>query len=454
MRRFKDNILKDKKFLKDIAIILIFGILINAFCFFIGSFYSKAAIVSSNLPFIVPIENDTYNESEVNNCLGAISQAYPDDDLSGNYIVFKGAETYWWDYSTNIPCLTYSFYFIPENTNSSNWGQTGSQITPTFDSFTLFSNDYIDWMLPSGTRIYSCTYRNIGTLYNGVAVNKSSSTGYRRFFSGELVHIENAKFDFYYYQNYPVYSTTALFTNDNFNNQGAFLSVPGSGNLSPGEFSDLPPLEDILNNISNSFNPHTNDTPPTYDSSISEGQNISNAINGHSQNINNAINNLGNNIKNWFDNIQRKLTDTTNAILGGIHNGFATLNQNFKDFFGAKLDFIIEKLDYITQEFDSSTVLSGLDNTDFKQDFDSLLSMHEDLEDMFDISEPTEYHLVLHLGQIDDDFISLAGDQEIDISFLHNSSLFRTFAWCIVVSGLAFIVASGIPSMLRGDKGD
>lgn len=359
---------ENKSFLKDILIILIIGIIVNAFCFLIVTIHSKAASDSFNLPFIVPTENDTYNESEVNNCLDAIRQAYPDDDLSGNYIVFKGAETYWWDYSTNIPCLTYSFYFIPENTNSSNWGQTGSQITPTFDNFTLFSNDYIDWMLPSGTRIYSCTYRNIGTLYNGVAVNKSSSTGYRRFFSGEVVHIENAKFDFYYYQNYPVYSTTALFTNDNFNNQGAFLSVPGSGNLSPGDFTDLPDIDDLLNDITNNYTPHTNNPPPTYDSSLSDAQNITNAITGHANNINGAINNLGNNIKNWFDNLQDRLTQGFNSVSQNVWNGFKTLMENIKDFFGVKIDFIIEKLEYFTEPLSLEELTENLNNGAFSSD--------------------------------------------------------------------------------------
>lgn len=380
---------ENKSFLKDSLIILIIGIIVNVFCFLIGTIHSKAGSGSSNLPFIVPTENDTYNESEVNNCLDAISQAYPDDDLSGNYIVFKGSETYWWDYSTNIPCLTYSFYFIPENINSSNWGRTGSQITPTFDNFTLFSNDYIDWMLPSGTRIYSCTYRNIGTLYNGVSVNKSSSTGYRRFFSGEVVHIENSKFDFYYYQNYPVYSTTALFTNDNFNNQGAFLSVPGSGNLSPGEFSDLPNIDELLNDITNNYTPYTNNPPPTYDNSLSDAQNITNAIAGHANNINGSINNLGNNIKNWFDNLQDRLTQGFNSVSQNVWNGFKTLMENIKDFFGVKIDFIIEKLEYLTVPFSLEELTENLNNGAFSSDLLGVIVLVESFKNSFtSVTEP------------------------------------------------------------------
>lgn len=173
-----------------------------------------------------------------------------------------------------------------------------------------------------------------------------------------------------------------------------------------------------------------------------------------SQGITQNFNNLGSNLQKFFNKLQQKLTDTTNAILGGIHDGFATINQNFKDFFGAKFDAILDKINYISQPFDKDVIFVGLQTEDFYGDFSDLKDFHNDLESLFDIQEPSEFSLVIHFENFHDDFYSNVGSQSIDISFLHNSTLFRTFCWVVVCSGLTFIVASGIPSMLRGDKGD
>lgn len=128
--------------------------------------------------------------------------------------------------------------------------------------------------------------------------------------------------------------------------------------VSIGDFTELPPIDDILNNITENFTPHTNNTPPTYDSNLSDGENISNSITGHSTNMNNSINNLGENIKNFFNKLYEKLTNVGNAISTNIHNGFSTLMQNIKDFFGPKLDSINDKLgqllDHISQDEEES----------------------------------------------------------------------------------------------------
>lgn len=371
---------ENKSFLKDSLIILIIGIIVNAFCFFIGTIYSKAANISSSLPYLCQSENSFYNQEEIDNILSLINERYPESDIyNKKFIISLGAEYQWYDYNNYIEVPTYRVYVLPDNNiYGTTWSSNSNFQNFVFDN----SSFYIDLAIVPFTS-YTCMPTTLQP--NNMNISKSTSSGVSNFrlFGSYSPHTINNNF----YQvvvpgwNYPVYTNYAIQTTDPTGETGLILSF--STGIIPGEFTDLPPLEDILNNISNSYTPHTNDTPPTYDSSISDGQNISNAINGHSQNMNNAINNLGNNIKNWFDNMQRKLTDTTNAILGGLHNGFATINQNFKDFFGAKIDFIIEKLEYLIEPLSLEELTDNLNNSSFSSDLLGSIDLLESFKSSF-----------------------------------------------------------------------
>lgn len=443
---------KDKKFLKECAIILIVGLIINSACFFMCFITGHCANLISVLPYLPQNENTFFDETMVNTVLEEINNKYPNDDIySKKYIISLGAEYNWYTYNDYVQVPTYRVYIIPNADNIASTWSSGAN----FENFVLNdSNFWVELNVIPWTS-YSVQPSMLNSFHYYVSKSTSEGlTSLRLFGSYNPVTISNRFYDIQVPNyNYPIYVNTAITTTDPQLTTGYILSY-STGDIYPGDFTDLPSLNDILNNISNSYTPHSNNSPPSYDNTLSDGENISNSIDSFADNLNDAINNLGSNIKSWFDNLQQKLTDTTNAILGGIHDGFATINQNFKDFFGAKLDAILDKINYITQPLDRSSILSGLENEDFYSDFIDLKDFHEELDSLFNIQEPDEFALAIHFENFNDDFYSNVGTQEIDISFLHDSTLFRSFCWVVVCSGLTFIVASGIPSMLRGDKGD
>ena len=435
------NIFKDKKFLRECAIILVVGFIVNFLCFVFGTIYSKAATPT---PFPYYCFNDTYNTAVYPYIDGIVDSVkdkwYADGD--DPFVIVMG-EVFWNDDSPD-PYWCMEGYVFWEVDFHDVLGESYASRPYEFHSGSSGNAHRFDIWLDT-YRIYSYDNRLSGDFY---------------MLGNQTIHQTDIGT---YTYSYPIYVSQPIETR-----VGAtdFTVIANNEVSDPNgdlivSISQLPGIDNILNGITNSYNSTSLQTFPSYDGSLSIGENIENYMNWLGNSLTNGINNLGNSISGYFNNLTNSLQSWLNSINNNIYNGFKNFTDNLSSFFKPFLDNfkdslakLVEKLDYITQEFDSQSVFAALEDTDFKQDFNSLGSFHDELEDLLDISEPSEFSLVLHLGQINDNFISLAGDQEIDISFLHNSTIFRTFAWCIVVSGLAFIVASGIPSMLRGDKGD
>lgn len=363
------NMFKDKKFLKEIAIILIVGAIVNGACFLLCSLTGHCATINSVLPYLCQSENSYYDELAVQNALSLIDQKYPSDDIyNKKFFVCLAPYTVWYTYSDYIEVPCYYVYVCPDNLNlPTTWAQNS-----TFENFQFNNSDfYIDVNLGNYDRylVYPQSIQSGGygiTKFNG---------GIVRLFGQLNIHqISNSYFEVTVPGlNYPVYTTSQFTTVDRTTIEGYVLAFADTI-VNTGEFTDLPPLENILNNITNSWNDSTPTTLPNTDSNASVSDNLRNFLSTMQSNLANSINNLGSNIKSYFDKLQQKLTDTTNAILGGIHNGFATLNQNFKDFFGAKLDAILNKLDYFQEPFSSQDLADNLNNANFSSDFLGLIS--------------------------------------------------------------------------------
>lgn len=359
---------ENKQYLKETLIIIILGILINAACFFLGSFSSKAATLpSGSLPYNVA------NYKELNPILtdNVINALYSDTDFQSyissldNYIIYVD------DVTNQSGRANISIRIIgnPYTTNiyDSNFDYLNNRVYFYGTSWGL-----INIHLSSDGSIYRVQWR--GTNQNLTSFE----------LLGVPVPTINSNVNLEYTARYPFAIKSTIF--DSTGNNYVFINAV---QITIGEFTDLPDLDELLNNISNSFTPHSNNTPPTYDSNLSDGENISNAINGHSNNMNNAINNLGNNIKNWFDNLQDKLTQGFNSVSQNIWNGFKTLMANIKDFFGEKLDYIIEKLDYITEPLSLEELTTNLNNGSFSSDLLGVIVSVESFESSFtDGSEP------------------------------------------------------------------
>ena len=435
--KIKEKIKKNFEFI----VLIIVGVIINLSCFFMCSITGHCAnndLPDGSLPYNVhnyhnintftsqEVINYILNDSDVINAIG-----------NENFILFP-RDFY---YNSRYNTFSCEYYIL-----------TSPEVRTNLDS----NYDY----LTNGLWVYgypitvNYTIRSDGSFYEFMFRGKSSSLSSFKALGSVSTSIVT-------YTGQTVTPGYPLALREDIYSPNNFLTFTNATNeIDNGEFTDLPNIDEILNNISNTWEPpssitgHALPSAPTENSNNNDFQNRLQMFQYLADTITQNFGNLGYNLKKWFDNIQQKLTDAANSISQNIYNGFKTLMDNIKDFFGPKIDGILSKFAYIIEPLDSSSILGGLESQDFYSDFSDLKNFESEISDLFDIQEPTEYSLILHLGQIDDDFISLAGDQEIDISFLHNSSLFRSFCWVVVCSGLTFIVASGLPSMLRGDKGD
>lgn len=371
MRKEQAKMFKDKKFLKEIAIILLVGAFVNGACFLLCSLTGHCETINSVLPYLCQNDNSFYNEQGVSNALAVINDKYPNTDIyNKKFFVCYGVYNIWYTYSDYVEVPAYYVYTCPDNlVLPTTWSGTS-----TFDNFQFNdSSCYIDVSLGNYPR-YIVAPRSTSIDSSGFYCNEFSGGTVRLFGTVTTHNINNKYFELTVPGlNYPVYTTSQFSTVDRNANQGYILAFADTI-VMPGDFTDLPDLEDLLDNISNSFSGGSNGTSNTPDQNKTDIQNFADFFNNLQSSINSNINNLGQNIKGWFDNLQKKLTDVANAISGNVYNGFKTLMSNIKEFFGPKLDAIIEKLDYIQEPFSAAELSENLNNANFSSDFLGLIT--------------------------------------------------------------------------------
>lgn len=178
-----------------------------------------------------------------------------------------------------------------------------------------------------------------------------------------------------YYSKYPI-------PLNSINNDVFLITVP-SEPINPGEFTDLPGLDEILNDLTNSYTPDFSPVFPNIDNNKTDLENEKSFFETLGSSITSSFNNLGNSLKTWFNNLMSKMVQGFNSVSQNIYNGFSTLMANIKDFFGSKLDFIVEKLEYLTRPFDIETFTSDLNNSNFASSLLGLITSVQTFSDLF-----------------------------------------------------------------------
>lgn len=330
---------ENKQFLKDTLIIIIIGILINAACFFIGSFSSKAA---SNTYY--PVQNTDDNgvftlsdEQLINYCNSIYTLPdYIDPGYCILSVVLNDSPTarsyriLMWDkavYNQN------PFYI-----EVSSQGYFEFHVSSNVQGLSYRTYTFNDWN-GDFSNVNSKDY----TLNGGI----SSLNGNSPFINDDYGYHFNDTF------------------NLGFANNTDFPVLLYIVNINPGDFSDLPGIDEILNDITNSYTFDPSPVFPNIDHNKTDIENEKSFFETLGNSITSSLNNLGNSLKTWFNNLMSKMVQGFNSVSQNIHNGFSTLMANIKDFFGAKLDFIIEKIEYITRPFDINIFTNDLNNSSF-----------------------------------------------------------------------------------------
>lgn len=367
---------KNKAFIKEVIVILVLGLLINAFCFFVCSITGHCANLQNAYPYYI---NETYTASgtygnvsivtdDVNSLYNSyfkenedfiISDIYTRANLSSSdKIIVTVSEVQPWTSSVDI---TFNIFVNPTCNTSITESTIFSQ-TPIQLSCTRYRYSY-EYSGSNGTVRY---YGSIGS-----STSNFNILGSANFFAGR----ENWG-NYVQILNYPLfmvgYDSGFLSSNN--------LPVIAYSGVSIGEFAELPSLDELLNNISNTWEPpstitgHALPNTPTEQPNNSDFQNRLQMFQYLADTITQNFGNLGYNLKKWFDNIQQKLTDVANSISQNIYNGFKTLMDNIKDFFGPKIDAIIDKINWLFEPFSSEELADNLDNGSFSSDILGLTS--------------------------------------------------------------------------------
>ena len=415
--------MKDKKFLKEVITILIVGAIINGFCFFVCSITGHCANVEQEYyPFSWGY-NEIGRQEDIETIIGYMSdtnsQWYGYDHCfiravkedHGSYYTIYYATEFFGDY--------YNLY-----------GVVNDQQPYVFDVYRGTNNQ--------GTQRYTTATFAFG--FNGTQrleyVFNSAN------FSGSQSSLYNSIISYY--------STFDTLYDANGN---ALIYTPIE-DVPIGEFTDLPGLDQILDNISNTFNNFTNTNLPQNDSNLSDSANIRNFLDTLQSNISNSIGNLGSSLISAFNNLQRKLTDVANSISLNIHNGFATLMQNIKDFISPKLDYIIERLNYITADVDPVVIQEFFESTTAYTDISSIqTSLNTFVTSFTGVSEPDDYIITFHIEDIS--IFNQSDPFYLHLNILNPvKSYIRGFLWVVVSYGIFISIIDSLPNYINGGGGE
>lgn len=343
---------ENKSFIKECLIILFVGIIVNAACFLMSTIYSKA----ENVQYF-PFESG-YNEYNIN-----VNQSFVDEQMANGAFFIRCYSDPSSSYPNRMRYVVLSDIELTSSTQVRLYGEIlsgygGSNFALYWDNpnalLSYKVKYYLDW--GDGRDISQTTYddNTLRPFYN-----ISSAVG-----SNNV-----------YYSKYPI-------PLNSINNDVFLITVP-SEPINPGEFTDLPGLDEILNDLTNSYTPDFSPVFPNIDNNKTDLENEKSFFETLGSSITNSFNNLGNSLKTWFNNLMSKMVQGFNSVSQNIHNGFATLMANIKDFFGQKLDFIIEKIEYLTRPFDIETFTSDLNDSNFASSLLGLITSVQTFSDLF-----------------------------------------------------------------------
>lgn len=333
-------------FIKDIIIIIIVGIIVNAFCFFVGSIHSEAATqVNVPWPYIVDEQNAAYNTSIVPYLDGIVESVKDKFDYSSDtddpfFIVIK--DVWWKDTDTSDPywaaeCFVY-------------WNVTfddtlGSNFTDKSFNFVANSGNVhrFDIWLDS-FRIYSYDNRNNGDFYC-LGQPQTSNLSIGTFTPDYIIYCSQDVYD------------------------GNTLVVSQSGNDNVVDFVESP----LITNFDSPVLPSvpTVETP-TIDTSLSVIENVKILFSWLGNTIKSFFQWIINVIVALFTSLFTNLKNFINAIITGINNGFSTIIANFKALFSLFFNSITNFIGLLKQSqedfftfcknrlTDISSVLNGL----------------------------------------------------------------------------------------------
>ena len=459
------ELLKDKKWLKETLIIIGIGIVINVCCFFVCSLTGHCANLQNSYPYYINetySANGTYNgvsivTDDVNALYNNYFSAYQDFIIqdfitranissSDKFIVTVSEVQYW----SSVIEVDFNFFVNPTSDTVINENTIFSQTATTIHA-TRYKYRYQ----------YRHSYNDVVyySSYGSPVTSDYSIMGSASFQSGR-----SNWGDFAQILNYPLFMVG--FDNGFFNSSNKpIIAYTG---VSIGDFVNLPDLDSLLNNISNSWEPpssvtgHALPSSPTENPNNNDFQNRLQMFQYLGDIITQNFGNLGYNLAKWFNGLQQKLTDGFNSVSQNIWNGFKTLMDNIKDYFGPKLDKIIEVLEsirdkagYLSEDFDAEEVADYYEETCSLFELSSTMSaFHTQLSSTFtNVTRPQRLEFTIDFSHAPWPF-STIGLFKFNFDWYEN--LRNTIVpWILtfLYFGAVFSLGCQIPNIIHGVSG-
>lgn len=445
MKRFKEFLKK------DLVIILIGGLLINALCFFMGSCYVKAAAQNNSLPYIPQTDSLALTDDELTWIKNLITEKYGDVDFTRPCIIFRSGEGGWYTYSEYLTCLSYTVYFPSSLSNSSVWTGANSK-----NDFQLYdAGDYLDITFADNVEYYTLMKRSDipGNIASFCERYYGTNNISRRFYGAHTqIDIDNGHQQFSYYQYYPCYTNAIFKTNSptlevvDFLNPGRI--VPGQpGEPEEPDFPDKP-TPPVKPNIP---------TPPV--------KPTINDVSDLGDYLGSLFSWLINTIGLWLDYIGDLVKYLGDYLADIIKEGFNNIFRNFKNFLQPYFDkfhilidtisntltTILETIEHFFQPFDFSQAQAQINNSSCISSIRGILQNVETFANTFsNTSEPD--NLTFTLDFRNNSFFNF-GLCTLDFNVIKPfRSIIRLFIGCVLVFGLVITIATSINSYIGGNS--
>lgn len=389
MKKELIKIIKDKKFIKEIVIIIIVGFIINALCFMMPLYVHAAGEESTNEVIISGATTLPYYIDQTYGASGAYGNgAILTHDINAVYNnLFKDNEAFIINDTYQAFGLTSddSVLFLVNSVQPwSNYFdiQFSVLVNPTVNvpvsSSFNWSQNSIEISAQRGFITYEISRSGSISRYGFVSPTAQANyniLGIPNFFSGR-----SDWSDYVQVFNYPVLASNipgALFSTNNI----AVVAYTGYNVGSPSDFVNA----DLINSQIDFNQPIAPTfTLPTIDTNLSVIENIKNLFQWLVTSIGDFFVWFINGLRSFFTTLLTNLRAFINAVITAINNGFSSVIQNFKTLFSVFFNSIINFIDLLKQSQEDfftfvknrlvaiNTIINGLG-----QDLATILSFYD-----------------------------------------------------------------------------
>ena len=449
---------KKKKEIKEYLLIIIFGILINAFCILLYSCTVHAASTNSNLPYYINRYNSTYNSFLEDNNInvndivtGAIN------GINGNHAYFGSPDTskclvFLSDYSSGFNRVYFWLLFNP-------------RYEGTFNETSYNNFNYDTLQLKCDVAVYRVTFST--QTFTSTEMKKQSGSSFNMFGSLNTVTTNFGT----YTPNYPCGMVGLDELKDNSGN-GAFVivsnstpSIPiGTGHATaPDSFEDptlatgsnhtLPhevPESPTINNYTwITYNPPAIDTS-TIESLLESLIYVINYLAGwFRDNLAGEFQNLISNITGLIEYIGETIQYYGGLIISNIQNGIETFYNNMVSLF----EPIAATINYISEPISGTIIYDNISGTSLVSNITSINTALTSFQTSFEnLSEPSSFTIPIHLENLPVAYFGNQTTQYIDLGIIGSTEkgLIRTFMWALVTYSLFITIVDSVSNYING----